>query len=205
MNRSGREIELNADRFRPPDFANMVNFDMEAVRSFLVERNDAGELNLNRLCLIGAGMGASVALNWAAQDWSAPPLTSGKQGQDVKGLVLVSPQWNFRGLAVRNALMQPGVRSQISVLIVFGNAKKSHKVARDSLRIYKQFERYHPQPPPELAQEKQDLFLLDSLDTTLQGADLLNQRGFNVDLAISDFIELRIARPDFPWSQRRTE
>ena len=66
----------------------MAALDMEAVRKFLVDKNDAGELNLNKLCLVGSGMGASVAANWAVQDWSAPPLAVGKQGQDVKALVL---------------------------------------------------------------------------------------------------------------------
>ena len=200
----GREIELDVSKFRPVDFVNMVNFDMEAVRSFLVEKNDAGELNLNRLCIVGVGMGSSIALNWAARDWSAPPLTSGKQGQDVKGLVLISPRWNYRGLAVRNALQHPGVRSQISFLIVFGNQKQSLRVARDSMRIHTQLERFHPKPPPQLAAEKQTLFLRE-LPTTLQGTELLNQRAFEVDLDIADFIELRIASQSFPWSKRRKE
>ena len=45
----------------------MSLMDMEAVRSFLVGKNDKEELNLNRLCIVGLGMGATVAVNWAAK------------------------------------------------------------------------------------------------------------------------------------------
>ncbi len=81
--------ELNAAKVNKEDLIAMATNDMDAVRSFLVDKNDAGELNLNKLCLVGSGMGASVAANWALTDWSYPPLAVGKQGQDVKAVVFI--------------------------------------------------------------------------------------------------------------------
>ena len=95
----GAQADLDAAKISKEDYIAMAAFDMEAVRRFLVDKNDAGELNLNKLSLVGSGMGATVAANWAVQDWSAPPLAVGKQGQDVKALVLVSPQWKYRGIS----------------------------------------------------------------------------------------------------------
>src|SRR5262245_42776505 len=89
----GSQIDLDATRLTKPALQAMAAFDLEAIRSFLIEKNDAGELNLNKLCILGAGMSANVAVNWALQDWTAPPLAIGKQGQDVKALVLISPRW----------------------------------------------------------------------------------------------------------------
>ena len=106
----GRTRDLDASRLKTYDFQAMVLQDMEAVRRFLVKENDAGQLNLNMLCLLGSGMGANVATYWAAKDWSAPQLATLKQGQDVKALVLASPEWSFRGLPLLRPLRQPGVR-----------------------------------------------------------------------------------------------
>ena len=41
----------------------MVREDMRAVKDFLWERNNAGQLNIDKLCIVGADMGASVALD----------------------------------------------------------------------------------------------------------------------------------------------
>src|SRR5690606_24011271 len=103
----GRMLKLDANRFQTADFLDMVRFDLEAVRQFLIAENDAGKLNLNKLGVVGSGMGANVALLWAARDWAMPPLAARKQGQDVKALALISPRWNFRGLELRDAMKFP--------------------------------------------------------------------------------------------------
>ena len=64
---SEKTVELNPEKLRKPDFVNMIFHDMEAVRKFLVGENDKGNLNLNQVCVVGAGMGASVALNWSSE------------------------------------------------------------------------------------------------------------------------------------------
>src|SRR5690606_8877489 len=110
LNANGSTVELESNRFQQADFLAMVDLDMEAVRSFLVEENDAGKLNLNSLGLVGSGMGANVAILWAAKDWAAPPLPVRKQGQDVKALVLLSPRWNFNGLLLRDPMRFPPVQ-----------------------------------------------------------------------------------------------
>ena len=120
----------------------MANFDMEAVRGFLVDKNDAGELNLNKLCLVGSGMGASVAANWALQDWSAPPLAVGKQGQDVKGIVLISPRWSFNGLSMQDPMKFAPLKQNVAWLLICG--AQEQKTKADLARIQKQLERFHP-------------------------------------------------------------
>ncbi len=89
-----REEKLDAAKFRANDYTNMAKYDMGALRSFLVKRNNAGELNLNKLVIVGSEMGAAVAMVWAAYDWTIPNYEHAgiKQGQDVKALVLISPK-----------------------------------------------------------------------------------------------------------------
>ena len=69
---NGETRQLDAAKLNRNDVLAMSAQDMEAVRGFLVGKNDEGQLNLNKLCLVGVGMGATVAVNWAAQDWSTP-------------------------------------------------------------------------------------------------------------------------------------
>ena len=179
----------------------MVLIDMEAVRKFLVEKNDQQELNLNKLCLIGTGMGANVATIWAAVDWDAPPLAQRKQGQDVKALVLVSPIWRQKGLSLVRALKQPDVIEKLSIMIVYGS--EDSQAQRDAQTVFKNFERYHPEPPIDRVRELKDLFVYP-LPTTLQGSKLLVDPRFKMLARIDDFLKTRFTdQKEFKWVSRR--
>ena len=140
---NGQTRQLDAAKLGRGDILAMA-LDMEAVRGFLVGKNDEGELNLNKLCLVGVGLGATVAVNWAAKDWSAPPLLIGKQGQDVKALVLVSPQWKYRGIMMQQGLQSPALKKGAAWLLIYGEQDTDQTA--DARRIYRQLERFHPEP-----------------------------------------------------------
>jgi hypothetical protein len=174
----------------------MATNDMETVKQFLMERNNRGELNIEKLCLVGADLGATVALNWAAIDWSWPQLATGKQGQDVKAIITLSPDWSFKGLTVTKALEHPAVRSQLSMLIFVGKADA--KALESARRIYNRLQRFHAVPKDQAAQE--DLFLRE-VPTSLQGTKMLGQ-DLGIEKRIAGFIDLRLARRRFPWNDR---
>lgn len=197
---NGQTVEIDAARLQPIDFEDMVRFDMEAVRKFLVERNDAEELNLNKLCLVGGGMGANVALIWSAVDWATPPLAQRKQGQDVKALVLASPNWRQKGLMLVDALKDPNVRSQLSIMLVYGS--EDAKAKKSAETVYKNLERYHPEPPLERMQELKDLFDYP-LPTTLQGTKLLVDPQFKMLVNLDNFIKTRLVDQPYEWIQRK--
>jgi pimeloyl-ACP methyl ester carboxylesterase len=191
--------ELDANHFELEDFQDMVRYDLEAVRSFLVEQNDAGQLNLNKLCVVGAGMGANVALTWAARDWSIPPLAVRKQGQDVKALVLLSPRRNFHGLSSIEPLKFPPIQQQLSIYLAYGAGDR--QVARDCDNIVKLLSRYHPEPPRDQIDQRKDFFVF-APDVTLQGTKLLTSEQFDLAPKIAAFIEMRLGRRDFPYIVR---
>ena len=95
----------------------------------VLDRNDAGELNLNRTCVLGCGMGANVALVWAYHDWATPPLPVRKQGQDVHAMVLISPRWNYRGLGLVEAMKFPPLLQRVSVYLAYGAGDASAGVS----------------------------------------------------------------------------
>ena len=172
----------------------MVRRDMEAIKSFLVEKNNAGELNIDKLCVVGADMGAVVAMNWAQLDWSWPVFPGGKQGQDVKALVLISPESNFKGYRTIEAINDPQIRSDLAVLLIAGH--KSSRNTDEVNKLYRHFSKYH-QDKSSPALEK----LLP--ETKLQGAALLGEKSLGVEDAIVKFINQQADRP-FPWAERKS-
>ena len=117
VNVQGSGRKLLASTLNPAQFQLMVKQDMEACKAYLMAKNNAGDLNIEKLCVVGAEMGAIVAMNWAVEDWHWPVLTTGKQGQDVKALVLLSPPMAFHGI---KACRVPG---EVSVLVLWGDKK----------------------------------------------------------------------------------
>ena len=197
---NGNQIDLDPARLGKNDLIAMAVYDMEAVRSFLVERNDAGEMNLNKLSIIGSGMGASVAANWAVQDWTAPPLAVGKQGQDVKALVLVSPRWSYNGLSMQLPMKSRPLKQNVAWMLIYG--ENDAKVKADALRIKKQLERFHPAADQAGAQRPSGLVEV-KLATKLQGDSLLSQVGTNVEQQIVKFLVENVANVQRPWTSQR--
>jgi alpha-beta hydrolase superfamily lysophospholipase len=81
------ESDLNWREFEDSDFNNMV-LDVEAAKDFLVEKGK-GETNV---IIIGGSIGANVALNYAAGDG------------DIKGIVLLSPGLEYKGVKTEDAM-----------------------------------------------------------------------------------------------------
>ncbi|MFV2066127.1 MAG: alpha/beta hydrolase [Pirellulales bacterium] len=195
---------LEASSLRKPDFICMVKFDMEAVRRFLVSKNDQEVVNLNALCLVGAEMSATIAINWTAKDWMMPPLAIKKQGQDVKAVVLLSPQMSFKGVPVKQALaalIGREIRDKISYLILVGDGDS--RGLRDARRIEKTLSKWHTRADHGTSVDKQTLFF-HAVPTSLKGTKLLTADGNNIQNGIARFLKLRVVDQDFPWIKRRT-
>src|SRR6476620_10093331 len=184
------QVELNSAKLNKEDLIAMASYDLDAVRSFLVAKNDEGELNLNKLCLVGSGMGASVAANWALTDWSYPPLAVGKQGQDVKAIVMISPRWTYNGLLMQGPMQFRALKERVAWMIVYGD--KDPKLQADAVRLKSQLERFHPATDDTGAKRTSGLTML-KLNTRLQGDSLLTQVGVSADDQIVKFLIENVA------------
>ena len=78
--------------------------DLETVRNWLLEKEETGDVDLDRLCIIGSGLGGTLAATWAAADWNWLPNTQGPQGQQVQSVILISPVWANQGISITSAL-----------------------------------------------------------------------------------------------------
>lgn len=175
--------------------------DMELLRRFLVKKNDAEELNLNKLCIVGAEMGAAVAAYYAFYDWTEVRREANRRpapSQDIKGLVLISPDWDFKGMPLSKPFGNPFVRSQISLMIVVG--KEDSRTLADSRRLHNMVKRFHPDPATVDA-EQRDLYFVQ-LSTKLQGTKILGVKALHLEEAIGKFVELRAVNRPYPWYSR---
>ena len=205
---AGRDDTLDAAKMQPGQFSPMATQDMKAVKDFLWTKNNAGELNIDKLCVVGAEMGASVAVNFAMldaveQNRNQILRPDYKLGCFVKVLVLISPELSFRGLPIRKAVAYPPVQRDISILILVGKADA--KAMGEAKRIYSMFEKSHPEPAGDNKLDKQTL-LFWGFDTSLQGTKLLDPK-FDVQGLIADFVNRRLVKSDaakeWTWRERK--
>ncbi len=192
---------LGRTKVTPELLAARVGLDMEAVRRFLVDENDAGRLNLNRFAIVGIGMGTSVALNATAFDWSMQQLNTGKQGQDIKALALITPTWKYKGLGVLDALRQPGVQNEVAMLLMYGEKHRQSK--SDAERIAKQLENARGESKED--SEKFPSLYQAAADSKLTGSALLKQADDEGEELIADFLEQFVVEPEYNWKKRRIE
>lgn len=197
----GVEETLTPDRLKPADFAAMIAMDLEVAKRFLMAKQHAKELNIDRLVVIGAGqMGSVVALNWTYQDWSWKQTPFLRQGQDVKALVLLSPASGFKSLKTSPAFTHPYVTSGLSVLLVASRTESEYKQLHNRFNGKGRFKA--DDASPEERAKRQDLFMYP-IDTELRGTALLSPE-LPVNKYILQFINLRVVQrgEDFPWKSR---
>lgn len=189
-----QDVTLTADRLRPEQFALMISQDVEVCKKFLIERNNEQKCNIDKLCIVGAEMGAVIGVNYAMLDWSFPVLPTGKQGQDVKVLILLSPEWQFKNLNLTNAVRHPAVAKTIATYLLVG--KKSGDALRDANRVHQALEKYRSES------DDQNLFYA-RVDTSLQGTKMLTVPDLELSGLISKFIEVHAAKkPTYAWAER---
>jgi hypothetical protein len=142
-----------------------------------------------------------VAINWAALDWAWPVLATGKQGQDVKALVLIAPSWQLPGgFVFTEAMSSPAVQQNLSIMLIAGESNKSSMA--DAQRLEQAFARHHPAPPVGEEKEKQDLFFI-KVKTSLSGGKLLSEPSLNLSSIVNQFVDLRLVKKEFPWTERK--
>ncbi|MBC8350945.1 MAG: alpha/beta fold hydrolase [Planctomycetes bacterium] len=197
---NGEVKEIDRDRMRSTDMAGML-YDVEAVKKFFMEKNNTGEVNIELLCIVGADVGAIVAVNWAAYDWNRRQLPAFKQGRDIKALVLVSPKASHKGFSLTKSLNHPVIQKSLSIMLIVG--ERDRDSSREAKSIYSRLERMREKPTDP---READLVYIKR-DAALQGTRLVNAPGSpRVQNQIAYFIGQRLVRKsgDFIWTERKS-
>jgi pimeloyl-ACP methyl ester carboxylesterase len=174
--------------------------EIEAVRNWIKQKSDAGRLDIDHLCVVGCGLGATLASMWTAADWNWPPTTGGPQGQQVRALALISPVWATKGVSMSVPLTSEAIQRKIPILVLAG------KGDRDAIRLFDQLKRFRPaewfqQRPGQASDKAKDLedpadgtaFFIQT-DTSLTADKLANDPSLNAADQIKTFFALALAR-----------
>lgn len=150
--------------------------DVEAVRNWIKERAAAGRLDMDKLVVVGSGVGAAVAAQWTLADAGWPDLASGPQGSQVRGLVMVSPAWVTRGYSIVPFLGAGPLRRSLPILVIGGTQDA------DAVKLYEQLKRARPDQwnekragqdvpvaAPKLAKDAMPSLYLRQFDAPLSG------------------------------------
>lgn len=197
----GQIAEIDLDRIRANDFDTFVTQDLEAVKSFLMQENNKGNLNIEMLTIIGCDFSATAALNFAAQDWSWPILPSIKQGQDVKGLILVSPPKTFKGFNANRALQTPVLKNELSIMIIAGEGDRTS--FSDAKRIFSTIDKIRQKG---VSDSKDRTVFFAGKPNSLEGTDLLVDPRSNClkDIIFFTKTHLGALQANDPWTDRTT-
>ncbi len=202
---TGRTQTISVDQLKPDDISQIWR-DLEAAKSELMRKNNAGEVNIEMLTVIAAEVGCIIALEWAVRDWAWPMTPAFKQGQDVKALVLLSPVESYRRMSASKSLNHTTIRDRLSLMFAVG--AEDPRFASSVKRMHDRIERARPsldRLDPKEAERLRDLFLIEA-PTSLQGT-ALTDRSLPVNRAIVYFLTKRLLErsEDLQWigSERR--
>jgi pimeloyl-ACP methyl ester carboxylesterase len=188
---------------KPGDYTNMWQYDLEVVKDFIFKEHHEEKLNMNKLGIVGAGMGASVAAYFAVFDWEKPPYDDAPEprfqtprGQDVRALVLISPEEKFNGLVLSKAVSRLKDPDWGVAFFVCSGSDPKDKAQADKI-----FE-MATQPTPAVNKKR---MYEQSYKAKLKGTGLLGQRPPVLEENIATFFDEHLKKLDSPWVDRRSK
>ncbi len=192
-NKKGDTIKLTGR-----DYAAMVALDLEAVKKFLLDEHETEKLNINKLAIVGADFSSLVSLVYTDFDWSKEPYDDAPipaqrtpRGQDVRALILISPDNTVPGLVPIQAIAR--IRAlQMPVMIAVGEKDTLDKGAAKKLS-----EQIMPKK-----EDKPHVFL-ETYPLKFRGTDLLN-KGTKLEAQMYKFLDDYVKKSPGEWRTRKS-
>lgn len=193
---AGGKVETG--ELKATDYTEMVADDMEAVKRFIFDEHQRKNLNMAKMAIVAADQLCSVAVAYADLDWSKTPYDDAPtfaqrtpRGQDVKALVLLSPEQTAPGLSVLQSMAKMKA-AKIPVLI--GVSKSDPQDKGSSRKIHQ-----------VLAPRKEgyEHIYLEQYQGKGRGTDLL-AAPLRTPVHISNFLDQHLKKLEIDWQDRRS-
>lgn len=188
---------------RPDDWEKMASSDMFAVKQFIFDKHQEKQLNMNKMAIVAAGPTAPVAINFAAADWTMPPhddapvlINKTPRGQDVRALVLLSPETSAGRLNANRALnVIKAPLFGVGMLVVAGSQDTVDK--GQSKKIFDIMEK------AQRKDEKRVEMLTPALKDRELG--LIGKVPSQVEVPIRTFLNKTVKEFPSPWRDRKNK
>lgn len=200
---------------KPIVYESMVLDDLESVKEFLFEEHQKKLLNMGKLAIAGADFSTAVAIAYADYDWQKPPHDDAPsleactpRGQDVKALVLLSPEERVPGLTTMKSVQR---LKEFGVGALIGVGKNNEHDRTIAMRVYDHL-------VPKTLKDNTQYVYLQEYTGKLQGTDLLNQDDtqtflkkmsekpddLKVEKDIEYFLDKYLKKLPIAWQDRRS-
>ena len=193
-------VEGREDPIQNDDYLKMAAGDLKAVKDFLQVEHQAKNLNMAKMAVIGADFSAPIATAFAQFDWEQKPHDDSPvqamktpRGQDVKAIVLVSPNTAAGRLSTSKSLVYLTKQNLAIVTLVGkgdgadkGAAKNCYKAAGGGVK-----------------KNEERVYLLEP-DMKERGTDLFGKAPQFIEAPVLNFLERHIKKLTIPWADRRS-
>lgn len=182
----------------PRDYQAMVTMDLEAVKKFIFDEHQKQTLNMNKLAIVAADFSASVAMLYTDLDWSKEPYDDAPvlaqrtpKGQDVRALVLLSPDTKVPGLNISNAATR--IRT-LQMPVMIGVGKKDNQDKQSAKRLSEQLMPKKEEKPHVIFHE---------YDSNARGTDLIG-KNVSVEGHVYVFLDEHVKKSEGEWRDRKS-
>lgn len=179
-------------KFTMKDMQEIVNYDLPCLKKFLMQQNNSGQLNIDKLCVGGVGYGGLIAAFYANADWN--PMVKRKKSipsmGDVKGFFMVTPPKKIKGLDLISSIQYPTWRESISCIVVGGESSK--KVLKSTEGQIRKF----------CGKDALERCWFRDYEVKENGAELIQDPEADAVLDILAFVDLRCIKRDILWKRR---
>ncbi|MCA9010977.1 MAG: hypothetical protein KDB01_14595 [Planctomycetaceae bacterium] len=199
------------DTVQPNDYLAMVAADLGAMKKYIYEEHQKKNLNMNRLGIVGIDITAPIALAFAEVDWRMVPYDDAAlamdrtpRGQDVRALVLISPQLTagrVNAAKSLNFLRNPAMG--IAFLLIAG--EQDTKSAKNAQTLYRSASAVvRPKPVLDDPEAKSEAVQLVTVDAKEAGIPLLVRTPGATLAPMLKFLDDHVKAAPSEWRDRRS-
>lgn len=193
-------VEGREDPIQNDDYAKMAAGDLKAVKDFLQKEHQGKKLNMGKMAIVGAGFSAPVAAAFAEFDWlqkphddAAVPALRTPRGQDVKAIILLSPDATAGRLSSNKSLVFLN-KQNLAFQFIAGTQDGADKgAARNCFKACG--------GGTKKAEGRVELLEPEMKD---RGTDLLGKAPPFIEIPMLKFLDTHLKKITVPWIDRRS-